>query len=303
MRVAVTGASGMIGSALVSALEGRGDEVVALVRRPPGAGEARWDPDGGVLDPAALAGVDAVVHLAAEPAAPHSIPGVIKGRWTEQRKRKIHDSREDCTGTVAQGVAAAGTPVLVCASGAHYYGSRGDEVLTETSSPGQGFLPGVVRDWEAAAEPARAIGARVVHLRTGVVQSPSGGAVKVQLPLFKLGLGGRAGSGRQWISWVHVDDTIRAYLHALDSPTLEGGVNVTAPHPVTNSEWAATLARVLHRPTLLPIPEFAPKLLLGEIADTLLFDSIRVLPEKLQADGFTFRFPYLRGALEDLLGR
>ena len=302
MRVAVTGASGLIGNGLVSALRARGDEVVRLVRRAAGAGEIRWDP-GGTLDPGALKAVDAVVHLAGEPTAPASLPGAVRARWTAERKRAIHDSRSEGTRTIAEAVRGAGTPVLVCASGVHCYGDRGDEVLTEDSAPGGGFLAGVVRDWEAAADPAREGGARVVHLRTGVVQDPEGGALAVQLPLFKLGVGGRAGSGRQWIPWIHVDDVIGAYLHALDSPTLSGPVNATSPNPVRNAEYAKTLAAVLHRPAFIPIPAFAPKLVLGELADTLLFDSLRVLPSALEADGYTFRFTALGPALRDLLDR
>ncbi len=302
MRVAVTGASGLIGNGLVSALRARGDEVVRLVRRAAGAGEIRWDP-GGTLDPGALKAVDAVVHLAGEPTAPASLLGAVRARWTAERKRAIHDSRSEGTRTIAEAVRAAGTPLLVCASGVHCYGDRGDEVLTENSAPGSGFLAGVVRDWEAAADPAREGGARVVHLRTGVVQDPEGGPLAVQLPLFKLGLGGRAGSGRQWIPWIHVDDEIGAYLHALDSPTLSGHVNATAPNPVTNAEYAKTLAAALHRPACLPIPAFAPKLVLGELADTLLFDSLRVVPRALEADGYAFRFTALGPALRDLLDR
>jgi uncharacterized protein (TIGR01777 family) len=204
---------------------------------------------------------------------------------------------------LAQGPGPGGPRVLVCASGTHYYGNRGDEVLTEASAPGEGFLAGVVRQWEAAADPARAAGLRVVHLRTTPVQDASGAGLQKQALLFRLGLGGRFGSGRQWLSWIALDDIAGAYLHALTRYDLAGPVNAASPNPVTNAEFTATLARVLHRPAVLHVPAFAPKLVLGEFADELLFASIRVAPARLLETGYRFRFPRLEPALRHTLGR
>jgi len=298
MKVAVTGASGLIGTALTSFLTTGGHEVLRLVRRPPrGPGEVQWDPAGGTIDAAALSGVDAVVHLAGEP--------IASSRWTGAQKRRILTSRTAGTGLMAETLARLddGPRILVCASGTHYYGDRGDAELTEDSPPGDGFLPEVVSAWEAAADPAREAGVRVAHLRTGIVLSAAGGALPKLLPLFRLGLGGRFGSGRQWWSWAGLDDVVGAYHHALTSAGLSGPVNVTAPAPARNAELTAVLARVVSRPALLPVPAFGPKLLLGELADSLLFDSMRVLPERLAADGYTFRHPTLEGALRHALGR
>jgi len=302
MLVAVSGASGLIGTALARRLEAEGHQVLRLTRsRPTGPGQVRWDPAAGRLDPDALAKADAVVHLA----------GVNIGdklRWTAREKRKILQSRVEGTGLVARTMAelaqgGGGPRVLVCASGAHYYGDRGDEVLTEANGPGEGFLAGVVRQWEAAADPARAAGLRVVHLRTGPVQDASGAGLPKQALLFRLGLGGRFGSGRQWLSWIALDDITGAYLHALSRDDLDGPVNTAAPNPVTNAEFTTTLARVLRRPAVLHVPAFAPKLVLGEFADEMLFASIRAVPARLQETGYRFRFPELEEALRHTLDR
>jgi uncharacterized protein (TIGR01777 family) len=199
--------------------------------------------------------------------------------------------------------APAGPRVLVCASGAHYYGDRGDEVLTEESSGGRGFLADVVRQWEAAADPARAAGLRVVHLRTGPVQDAAGAGLPKQALMFRLGIGGRFGSGRQWLSWIALDDIAGAYLHALTHDDLAGPVNAVAPNPVTNAEFTATLARVLRRVAVVHVPAFAPRLVLGEFADEMLFTSMRVHPARLLATGYRFRFPELEPALRHTLGR
>ena len=305
MLVAVTGASGLIGTALARRLEAEGHQVLRLTRsRPTGPGQVRWDPAAGRLDPDALAKADAVFHLAGANIGD-------KLRWTAREKRKILQSRVEGTGLVARTMAelaggpgrSGGPPVLVCASGAHYYGDRGDEVLTEASGPGQGFLAGVVRQWEAAADPARAAGLRVVHLRTGPVQDASGAGLPKQALLFRLGFGGRFGSGRQWLSWIALDDIVGAYLHALTNGDLAGPVNTTAPNPVTNAEFTTTLARVLHRPAVLHVPAVAPKLVLGEFADEMLFASIRAQPARLLETGYRFRFPELEPALRHTLGR
>ncbi|HJU02884.1 MAG TPA: TIGR01777 family oxidoreductase, partial [Actinomycetes bacterium] len=303
MLVAVTGASGLIGTALARRLEAEGHQVLRLTRsRPTGPGQVQWDPAAGRLDPDALAKADAVVHLAGA--------GIgDRLRWTAKVKREILRSRVEGTALVARTMAelargsGGGPRVLVSASGAHYYGDRGDEVLTEASGPGEGFLAGVVRQWEAAADPARDAGLRVVHLRTTPVQDASGAGLQKQALLFRLGLGGRFGSGRQWLSWIGLDDIAGAYLHALTRDDLAGPVNAAAPNPVTNAEFTATLARVLRRPAVLHVPAFAPRLVLGEFADEMLFASIRAVPSRLIESGYRFRFPELEGALRHTLGR
>lgn len=300
MIVAVTGSTGLIGSALVPLLTSRGHGVVRLVRRTPVAASvervAHWDPDTGAVEPG-LDGVDAVVHLAGE--------SVAGGRWTEARKRRIRESRVGTTRLLAETLARQPTPprALACASAIGYYGDRGDEVLREESPPGTGFLPEVCREWEAAAEPAVRRGIRVVHLRIGLVLSPKGGALAAMLPVFKLGLGGPVGSGAQWMSWIGMDDTLGAILHALTNEALVGPVNLVAPAPVTNRELARTLARVLRRPAIFPFPAFAARLLLGQMADELLLASARVVPARLQATAYAFRDATLEGALRRLLGR
>jgi uncharacterized protein len=303
MLVAVTGASGLIGTALTRRLRAEGHQVLRLTRsRPTGADQAQWDPAAGQLDPDALAKPDAVVHLAAK-----NIGEQL--RWTARTKRELLASRVDGTALVARtmadlaGRSGPGPRVLLCASGVGFYGDRGDEVLTEASSGGSGFLADLCRQWEAAADPAREAGLRVVHLRTGPVQDTAGGGLPKQALMFRLGLGGRLGSGRQWLSWTSLDDIVGAYVHALTHEELDGPVNNVAPNPVTNAEFTATLARVLHRPALLPIPEFGPKLVLGEAADEFLFVSQRAHPLRLLETGYQFRFPELEPALRHTLNR
>jgi uncharacterized protein (TIGR01777 family) len=277
MKVAITGAHGLIGSALARALRADGNEVVAVDRS----------------KPIVLEGIDAVVNLAGEP--------IAAKRWTPEQKRKIIDSRVDITTRVADAVARDGVTVLLNGSAIGFYGDRGDEELTETSPAGTGFLPEVVEAWEAATAAATAAGSRVVFVRTGIVQSTGDGALKKQLPLFKLGLGGRMGSGRQWLSWISIDDEVAAIEHLLTSD-VRGPVNLTAPNPVRQADYARTLALVLRRPSFLPTPSFGPKLLLGsELAETLLHDSQRVLPSVLESSGFAFRHPTLVDALTSLL--
>jgi uncharacterized protein (TIGR01777 family) len=276
--------------------------VLRLTRsRPSGPDQLQWDPMAGRLDRDALAKADAVVHLAAANIGD-------KLRWTARTKREILGTRVEGTGLVARTMAElangpGGPRVLVCASGAHYYGDRGDEVLTEASSGGRGFLADVVRQWEAAADPARAAGLRVVHLRTGPVQDAAGAGLPKQALMFRLGIGGRFGSGRQWLSWIALDDIAGAYLHALAREDLAGPVNAVAPNPVTNAEFTATLARVLRRVAVVHVPAFAPRLVLGEFADEMLFTSMRVHPARLLATGYRFRFPELEPALRHTLGR
>jgi uncharacterized protein (TIGR01777 family) len=299
--VAVTGSTGLIGGVLVRQLEADGHRVLRFTRsQPTRSDQARWDPMGGRIDADALARADAVVHLAGR--------GIGDGlRWTRRIKEEILQSRVRGTRLLAEAMAGAagsgGPRVLVCASGIHSYGDGGDAVLTESSRPGSGFLAEVVRQWEAAADRARAAGLRVVHIRNGIVQAAKAPVLARQLPLFRLGLGGRLGSGRQWWSWVALDDTVGLYRHALLADDLEGPVNGTAPNPVTNAEFTATLARVLGRPAFLAVPEVVPRLLLGQLAEELLFASLRVQPAAAQASGYAFRFPELEPALRHLLDR
>ncbi|MFN2608656.1 MAG: TIGR01777 family oxidoreductase [Acidimicrobiales bacterium] len=298
MRVLVSGSSGLIGTALRRSLEADGHDVTRLVRTEPGGpGEVRWDPGSGAVDAAALEGHDAAVHLAGV--------GIGDHRWTDDHKRAVLDSRVRGTTLLATTLGGLDRPPAVLASGSAigYYGDRGDEVLTETSPPGTGFLADVVQAWEEAAEPAAAAGIRVALLRTGVVQSPDGGALRKQLTPFKAGLGGRLGSGRQWLSWISIDDEVGAVRHVLEHPELSGPVNLTAPTPVTNAAFTAALGDALHRPTPLPTPLLPLRLLFGrEMVAEMLVAGQRVLPAALQASGYRFCHPTLAGALSALLG-
>jgi uncharacterized protein (TIGR01777 family) len=299
MRILVTGSHGLIGSALVPALVAQGHEVVRLVHGSPssGSGEIGWDPAAGRLDAAALEGIEAVLHLAGE--------NIARGRWTAERKARIHDSRVAGTRLLSETLAGLKSPpkVFASASASGYYGDRGDEELDETSPPGEGFLAEVCRAWEAATEPAAAAGVRVVPMRLGVVLAAHGGALAAMLPLFRFGLGGRLGSGRQYMSWITLDDAVGAIQHVLGCESLRGPVNLVASQPVTNHQFAKTLGRVLRRPTLLPTPAFVLRTVLGEMADALLLSSARVLPQRLIQSGYTFRDPDLAAALARVLGR
>lgn len=296
MHVLVTGASGFIGSALVPVLTTRGHAVTRLVRSTPRPGQAEipWDPAAHSIGTPALEGLDAVVHLAGE---------TIAQRWTAEKKARIRDSRVQGTRLLCEALAQLVTPpkVLLCASAIGYYGDRGESILREESTPGTGFLAEVCQAWEAAAEPAVQRGVRVVHLRQGVVLSPAGGALAQMLPPFRLGMGGVVGSGKQYISWVALDDVLGAMQHALLTETLAGPVNVVAPQAVTNHEFTKTLGQVLGRPTVIPLPAFAARLAFGEMADALLLASTHVVPARLQASGYTFQYPTLEGALRHLL--
>jgi uncharacterized protein (TIGR01777 family) len=298
MDVVVTGASGTIGTALVARLTADGHRVRRLVRRVPARpGEVAWDPAAGTIDAAGLAGVGAAVHLAGE--------GIAERRWTPAQKRRILESRTLGTGLLATTLAGLDPrpAVLLSGSAIGFYGDGGDAVRTEESPRGAGFAADVVVAWEAAAAPAVEAGIRTAFLRTGIVQATTGGALAKLLPLFRLGLGGRIGSGRQWWPWIGVDDEVGAIVHLLGAD-VEGPVNLVSPEPVTNAEYTRTLARVLHRPAVLPVPLLAPALLLGrELATSLLGDSIRVEPARLLASGYDFRQPHLEGALRALLDR
>lgn len=297
LRIAMTGASGLIGRELTAFLTSGGHEVLPLVRRAPSENEIFWDPMRGEIELERLEGLDAVVHLAGE-----SIAG---GRWTPARKAEILDSRVRGTCLIAEAIAKLKNPprVLVSASATGFYGNRGDEILDEESAPGTGFLAEVCQAWEQAAEPARRAGVRVVTMRTGIVLTPRGGALAPMLLPFQLGLGGVIGSGRQWMSWIDFDDLLGAFHAALVNESLEGPVNATAPHPVKSAEFVRTLGKVLGRPTLFPLPEPVVKLMLGELGEALLLDGARILPRKLLASGFEFAFPDLEAALRHELGR
>ncbi len=295
MRVAVSGASGFIGSAVVRRLERGGHQVSRLVRGTPQAGEIHWIP-AGALETEALEGIDAVVHLAAEN---------IAGRWTHGKKSRILNSRVQGTLTIAATLARLQRKpkVLVSASAIGFYGSRGDETLEEGSAPGSDFLAEVARQWESATEPASRAGIRVALLRFGVVLGESGGALKQMLGPFKMGVGGRIGSGQQWMSWVALEDVAGAVEHAIAHESLRGPVNVVAPNPVRNAEFTRTLGEVLKRPTMFPMPEFAVSLVFGEMGESLLLGSQRVAPKKLLESGYQFKFPELKGALESAIAR
>lgn len=295
MKVAVSGASGLIGSALVPALAKDGHEVVRLVRRPASSpSEISWDPAKKQLDPASLNGVDAVIHLAGA--------GVGDHRWTDEYKAEIMDSRVLGTETISRAIAEAdtGPRVLVSGSAIGYYGDRGAEVLTEQSSPGTGFLAEVVVAWEAATHAAEAAGARVTHARTGLVMSKSGGAWGRLLPIMRLGVGGNLGSGQQYWSFISLRDEVRALIHCMDSSSLTGAVNLVAPHAVTNAEATRVLAKAIGRPAFLPVPKFALRAAVGEFASDIL-GSQNVVPDKLTESGFTWEDPTIEKATATLL--
>jgi uncharacterized protein (TIGR01777 family) len=299
--VLVTGASGVIGRALVPFLTAGGHTVRRLVRRPPGHGEIRWDPDAGQIAPSCLDGVDVVIHLSGE--------SIAAGRWTEASKRRVLESRIRSTTLLSETMARHSTPpaVLVAASAVGIYGNRGDTALDEStrmdSASPTTFLERVGRAWEAATAPARRVGTRVVNLRIGVVLTPAGGALAAMLPAFQVGLAGRLGDGRQFMSWITIDDLLGAIHHAMFSDSLQGAVNATAPEPVRNADFTRTLAGVLGRPAFLPVPAPALQLLLGQMGEELLLASTRVVPERLLASGYRFRHPGLEAALRHVLGR
>lgn len=320
MRVLMSGASGLVGRALRQAMTVAGDTSVALIRQPasgasaPGLsasgkpGHILWDPcsdrppegaggSAGAQGASLLEGFDAAVHLSGE--------NLGDGRWTAARKAAFRSSRVDSTRRLAALLAgcAAKPGVLVCASAIGWYGDRGDEILTEDSAPGTGFLPELCQEWEAASSEAEQAGIRVVHLRFGVVLARGGGALGKMLPLFRAGLGGRLGSGRQWVSWISLSDVVGAVRFAIANEPVRGPVNTVAPNPVTNAEFARELGRVLHRPSALPAPAFALRAALGEMADATVLSSARVLPKRLEEAGFVFKHTSLSSALRaELLG-
>ncbi len=298
VQIALSGASGLVGTALIPVLTAGGHTVRRLVRGDPrqSEGEIGWDPGGGRLQPADLEQIDAVIHLAGE--------GIASGQWTEEKRKRIRDSRVESTRLLAETLARTnrGPKILLCASAVGYYGDRENEVLTENAAPGQGFLADTCRQWEEAVQPARQAAVRVASLRFGMVLSRHGGALRQMLPLFRFGLGGRLGSGHQYWSWIGIDDCIAAIHHVLTHDDLAGPVNLTAPDPVTNRQFTAILAKVLRRPALFPAPTAALRLALGAMADELLLASARAVPERLLKSGYEFRHANLELALRHLLG-
>jgi uncharacterized protein len=296
LRILMSGASGLIGSALLPSLEANGYEVTRLVRKgPSAAGEIAWNP-AQPLDPELVSGFDSVIHLSGES---------ILGRWTEAKKKRIVESRVGTTRTLSEAlVKAAQRPrSFLCASAVGYYGTRGDEILDEQSSSGKQFASELARRWEAATQPAADAGIRMVPLRFGAVLSKQGGALRQMLLPFRLGLGGKTGDGRQWMPWVAIADAVDAILWILNHESLSGAVNLVSPNPVPNAEFAKTLAEVLARPAFFSIPAFAVKLAFGEMGEEILLGSQRVDPAKLIASGYVFQQPDLRKTLEEILKR
>ncbi len=299
MHIAISGASGLVGGALVRRFTGQGHTVVRLVRtdqrHEPGV--IPWQPDEDQLDASRLEGLDAVVHLAGE--------NIASGRWTARRKARIRDSRVNGTTLLCGALARCARPpkVLLSASAVGFYGDRGDEWVTEGTDAGRGFLADVCAEWESATHSASQRGIRVVNGRIGMVLSAAGGALKKMLTPFRLGVGGRIGSGRQWMSWIELDDLVAAIDFCLEHEALGGPVNLVSPHPVTNLQFTQALGAALHRPTVMPMPAFAARLVFGELADALLLSSLRARPARLAESGFEFRHGSLAAALEHQLGR
>jgi uncharacterized protein (TIGR01777 family) len=294
MNILVTGSTGLIGSELCSFLSAERHHVLRMVRKArTGADEVSWDPSSGKLDSGALEGIDTVIHLAGE--------NIAGGRWTAKRKRRIRESRINGTRLLAQSLAHLSNPpkILISVSAVGYYGDRGEEQLVEESSPGTGFLPDLCREWEEATEPASRKGIRVVIPRLGTVLSPKGGALALMLPIFRLGIGGRIGSGRQYMSWIAMDDLIGVFHHAIRCESLQGPVNAVSPNPVTNLIFSKTLGHVLSRPVLFALPSLAARVVFGEMADEALLASAKVSAARLKDSGYQFRFPGLEDALRN----
>ena len=296
MRIAVTGSTGLVGSALVEALKANGHAVSRIMReqRKLGPDDVFWNPDTAYVDTPKLDGAEAIVHLAGE---------TIAERWTPEQKRYIHSSRLRGTQLIAEAARAMMRPpqVLVSASAVGWYGDRGDQILHEGSQPGTGFLAEVCRDWEAATEVASRAGIRVVHVRLGIVLSRKGGALSKMLFPFQMGVGGKLGSGKQYMSWIALDDVVGAFQYAIETPSIKGAVNAVAPNPATNLQFTKALGRVLSRPTIAPLPAFMVKLIFGEMGESLLLASQRVEPARLLAEGYQFKHPQLESALRRAL--
>jgi len=295
MKIVIAGASGLVGSAFIPSLEADGNEVTRMVRDSPKANEIEWHPNQDEIDPAKLDGFDAVVNLAGE--------SIAEGRWTDEKKKKIHDSRVHGTHLLSEAMAKLSTRprVFLCASATGIYGDRGDDILDEQSESGGGFLAGVCREWEKATEPAANAGVRVVNLRFGPIVARHGGLLEKMLTPFKMGLGGKVGSGKQYISWVAIDDVVDIMRLALNDESVRGPLNVVSPNPVTNEAFTKALGNALNRPTALAMPAFAARLAFGEMADEMLLVSQRVIPKRLTSAGFKFQCPQLRNALDKYL--
>ena len=300
MKILVSGSTGLVGTSLVARLRAEHHEVVGLVRRVPANDDeavVAWDPSNGTIEPGELEGFDAVIHLAGE--------NIAARRWSTKQKARIRDSRVEGTSLLARTLAGLESPpaTMICASAIGWYGDAGDEWQDESQPPGTGVLPDVCRDWEAAADPAREAGLRVVHARIGVVLAREGGALKAMLLPFRLGLGGRVGSGQQYWSWIALDDLVAALKHLVETDSLQGPVNLVAPAPATNREFTRTLGRVLGRPTIFPMPGVMARLLLGEMANELMLTGARIRSTLLAESGFDFRYPDLESALRHVLDR
>ena len=299
MKILVSGSHGLVGKALINSLTTDGHEVLRLVRRARafGAAEVEWHPNEGQIDAQHLEGLDVVVHLAGE--------SIASGRWTDSKKRAIRESRVKGTSLLSEVLAHLSRPpsVLLSASAIGYYGDRGDEVLTEQSAPGEDFLSSVCVEWENATKPAMEKGIRTIHSRFGVILDPAGGALAQMLTPFRMGIGGRVGTGKQWMSWIALGDVVNGLKFVIADKHVQGAVNFVAPNPVTNAEFTKTLGRVLSRPTWFPVPAFGARLAFGELADALLLSSQRVEPSVLEDKGFLFSWPTLEPALRHLLER
>ena len=295
MKIALAGASGLVGTALIPALQAQGHEVTRLVRTAARAGEIEWHPNKDEVNAASLEGFDIIINLAGE--------NIAGGRWTDEQKRKIRDSRVNGTHLLSEAIAKIERKprAFVCASATGIYGDRGDEILDEQSESGGGFLAGVCREWEMACELAEKAGVRVVNLRFGPILAREGGMLSKLLTPFKMGMGGKVGSGRQYVSWVSLEDSVNAILLAINDESIRGPLNVVSPNPVTNEEFTKTLGHVLNRPTALAMPAFAARLAFGEMADEMLLVSQRVMPKRLNAAGFQFKYPGLESALRHYL--
>ena len=297
MKVLIAGATGLVGTALKRSFDKKGIDVSDLVRTAANIGlpEVEWHPNKGEINAAALEGFDAVINLAGE--------SIAEGRWSEEKKKRIRESRIQGTKLLSETIATLSRPpkVFLCASATGFYGNRGDEILDEDSAPGKGFLADVCREWEDATRAASDAGIRVVNLRFGPIFSSEGGMLSKLLTPFKLGVGGKVGSGKQYVSWVAMDDVVGAVNFALDHEELRGPVNVVAPDAVTNLEFTRTLGKVLSRPTFFAVPEFAARLAFGEMADEMLLASERVVPKRLDEAGYRFRYPELGPALQHVL--
>jgi uncharacterized protein (TIGR01777 family) len=297
MKILISGSHGLVGSALIKSLEAEGHEVFRLVRYAPHSkNEVEWSPDRYSIALARIEGFDAVVSLAGE--------SIAEGRWTDEKKRRIRESRVKGTKLLGDALAnlTARPATFICASAIGYYGNRGDEILTEASAPGEGFLAHVCADWEQATALATEKGIRVVNARFGIILAADGGALKKMLPPFRMGVGGKIGDGKQWMSWITLEDVIGALNFALQNESLRGPVNFVTPNPVTNAEFTNTLGKVLLRPTLLPVPAFAVRLMFGEMGEALLLGSQRVQPKRLKEAAYRFQDPDLSEALRNIIG-